>query len=55
MHAGAPTHHVLPAILPTDAIETARIHSVACLTDDRMAFVTMRTCRIPTILFQMWA
>jgi magnesium chelatase family protein len=38
---------ILPAIIIAEAIETTRIHSVAGLTGDRMAWVTTRPCRVP--------
>jgi magnesium chelatase family protein len=41
----------LTAIPPTmslsEAVETTRIHRVAGLTADRMAWVTTRPCRVP--------
>jgi magnesium chelatase family protein len=38
---------ILPEMTLPEAIETTRIHSVAGLTGDRTAFVTMRPCRAP--------
>jgi Magnesium chelatase, subunit ChlI len=38
---------ILPAMTLAEAIETTRIHSVAGLTGDRTAFVTMRPFRAP--------
>ena len=38
---------VLPAMTLPEAIDTTRIHSVAGLTGDRMAWVTMRPFRAP--------
>ena len=38
---------LLPAMTLAEAIETTRIHRVAGLTGDRMAFVTTRPCRAP--------
>src|SRR5215510_2020725 len=38
---------ILPAMTLAEAIETTRIHRVAGLTGDRMAWVTTRPCRAP--------
>ena len=38
---------ILPAMTLAEAIETTRIHSVAGLTGDRMAWVTTRPFRAP--------
>jgi magnesium chelatase family protein len=38
---------ILPAMSLAEALETTRIHSVACLTDARTALVTTRPCRAP--------
>ena len=37
---------VLPEKILAEAIETARVHSVAGLTGDRTAFDTTRPCRV---------
>jgi len=38
---------ILPAMTLPEAIETTRIHSVACLTGTRTALVTTRPFRAP--------
>jgi magnesium chelatase family protein len=38
---------ILPAMTLPEAIDTTRIHSVAGLTGDRLAWVTTRPCRAP--------
>jgi magnesium chelatase family protein len=38
---------ILPAMTLAEAIETVRIHSVAGVTDDRMALITARPFRAP--------
>jgi predicted ATPase with chaperone activity len=38
---------ILPAMRLAEALETTRIHSVAGLTGNRTALVTMRPCRAP--------
>jgi magnesium chelatase family protein len=38
---------ILPVMTLPEAIETTRIHHVACRTGDRTAFVTTRPCRAP--------
>jgi magnesium chelatase family protein len=38
---------ILPAMTLPEAIETTRIHRVAGLTGDRLAWVTTRPCRAP--------
>jgi magnesium chelatase family protein len=38
---------ILPAMTLPEAIDTTRIHRVAGLTGDRLAWVTTRPCRAP--------
>jgi len=38
---------ILPAMTLPEAIDTTRIHRVAGLTGDRLAWVTTRPCRTP--------
>jgi magnesium chelatase family protein len=38
---------ILPAMSLAEALETTRIHSVACLSGARTALVTTRPCRTP--------
>jgi magnesium chelatase family protein len=38
---------ILPGMTLAEALETRRIHSVAGLTGDRTAWVTIRPCRAP--------
>ena len=46
---------ILPVMTLAEAIETTRIHRVAGLTSGRMALVTTRTFRTPTISSRRWA
>jgi magnesium chelatase family protein len=38
---------ILPAITLAEALDTTRMHHVAGLTGDRLAWVTTRPCRAP--------
>jgi magnesium chelatase family protein len=46
---------ILPAMTLPEAIDTTRIHRVAGLTGDRLAWVTTRPFRAPHTRSRTWA